>query len=84
MDAIKYFAIIFMSVLLLPASSVYETVPKLEIYTRCGYEVPGMILLRDLHAAMRLGRRKGLFMHVSTCITYDLKLLTTVVWKLWR
>jgi hypothetical protein len=52
--------------------------------TRCGYEVPGMVLLRDLNGATRLGRSKDVSVHVSTCIHYDFSTLTPVVWKLWR
>jgi hypothetical protein len=36
-------------------------------FTLCGYEVPGMILLRDLMGAMRLGRSKDMSVHVLTC-----------------
>jgi hypothetical protein len=52
--------------------------------TWCGYEVPGMILLRDFKAAMPLDRIKDMSVHVSTCISYDFNALTPVVWKLWR
>jgi len=33
---------------------------------------------------MRLDRGKDVFVHVSTCINYDLNALTQVMWKLWR
>jgi hypothetical protein len=33
---------------------------------------------------MRLDRRKNVSVRVSTCINYDFKALTPVVWKLWR
>jgi hypothetical protein len=36
-------------------------------YKRCSYEVPGMILLRDLEEVMRLDRSKDVSVHVSTC-----------------
>jgi hypothetical protein len=48
------------------------------------YEVPGMILLRDLKATSRLARSKDMSVHVSTCTIYDFNALTLVVWKLWR
>jgi hypothetical protein len=35
-------------------------------YTWCDYEVPGIILLRDLKEAMRLDRRTDTSMYVST------------------
>jgi len=39
-------------------------------FTRCGYEIPGMILLHDLIA-------------VKTCLrSYDFNALTPIVWKL--
>jgi hypothetical protein len=52
------------------------------IHRRCDYEVPGMILLRNLQGAMRLDRSKDMSVHVSTCTSYDLNALTTVMWKL--
>jgi len=52
--------------------------------TRCGYEVPGMILLRDLKGTVRFERSKDMSMHVSTCISYDFNALMLAVWKLWR
>jgi hypothetical protein len=45
------------------------------------YEVTGMILLRYLKGAMRLGRSKHVSMHISTCTSYNLNALTPVVWK---
>jgi hypothetical protein len=53
-------------------------------YVFSGYEVSGMILLRDLNGAMRLDRSIDLSVHISTCTSYDLNALTPVVWKLWR
>jgi hypothetical protein len=50
----------------------------------CGYEVLRMILLRDLKGAMRRDRSKYMTVQVSTCTSYDLNALTSVVWKLWR
>jgi hypothetical protein len=44
-----------------------------------GYEVPGMILLRDLKGAMRLDRSKDMSMRVSTCTNYYFNALTPVV-----
>jgi len=52
--------------------------------THCGYEVPIMILLRDLKGTVRLDRSKYISVHVSTCTKYDFNTLTPVVWKLWR
>jgi hypothetical protein len=49
-----------------------------------GYGVPAMILLRGLKGAMQLDHSKDLSVHVSTCISYDLNGLTSVVWKMWR
>jgi len=37
-----------------------------------------------LKGAMRLGGSKDYSVQVSTCTTYDFKLLTPLVWKLWR
>jgi hypothetical protein len=37
------------------------------VYTRRGYEVPGIILWRDLNVAMRLDRSKDMSVRVSTC-----------------
>jgi hypothetical protein len=51
-------------------------------HKRCGYEVPGMILLRHLKGAMPLDRSKDMSTHVLTCITYDFNTLTPVLWKL--
>jgi hypothetical protein len=45
------------------------------VHILCGYEVYGMILLRDLKKAMRLERSKHISVHVSTCISYDFKIL---------
>jgi len=41
-----------------------------------------MILLHDLKGAMQLDFSKGMFVHVSTCTSYDINRLTLVVWKL--
>jgi hypothetical protein len=54
------------------------------IRTLCGYEVAGIILLRELEGAMRLDRSKDMSVHVSACSSYDLSALTPDVWKLWR
>jgi len=51
---------------------------------RCGYEVLGMILLRNSERAMRLVRNKDMSVHVSACTTYDFNALTPVLWNLWR
>jgi Leu/Phe-tRNA-protein transferase len=37
-----------------------------------GYEVRGIILLRNLQGAIRLDRRKFMSVHVSTCTSYDI------------
>jgi hypothetical protein len=37
------------------------------VFKMCGYEVPGMILLRDLKVAVQLDHSKDMSMHVSTC-----------------
>jgi hypothetical protein len=50
----------------------------------CDYEVPGMILPRNLETAMRLDCSEDMSVHVSTYTAYDFNLLTPVVWKLWR
>jgi len=42
-----------------------------------GYEVLGMILLRDLKGAMRLDRSKDMSVRVSTCNSYDFNALTS-------
>jgi hypothetical protein len=47
-------------------------------HTRCGYEVPGMTLLRDSKEAKCLYRSKYMSMHVSACTRYDLDALTSV------
>jgi len=52
--------------------------------TWCGYEVLGMILLRDLEGAILIDRRKDLSVRVSTFTVYDFNALTPVLWKLWR
>jgi hypothetical protein len=52
--------------------------------TLCSYEVPGMVLLRDLMGAKRLDCSKNMSVHVSAFIIYDFKALTPLVWKLWR
>jgi len=46
------------------------------------YEVPGMILLRDLEGSVRLNCSKDMSVHVSTFTSYDFNALTPVVWKL--
>jgi hypothetical protein len=48
-----------------------------------GFEVSGIILLRHLKGAIRPDHSKDMSVHVSTCISYDLNSLTSVVWKLW-
>jgi hypothetical protein len=50
----------------------------------CDYEVPGMILLRDLGGGGILIDHKDMSVHVSTCTSYDINALTPVVWNLWR
>jgi len=55
-----------------------------ERYTWSGYEVPGMVLSRDLKGAMRLGCSKDMSVHASTCNTYDSHTLMRVVWKMWH
>jgi hypothetical protein len=52
--------------------------------TWCDYEVPGMILLRDLKGAMQLDCNKDMYMHVLARNSCDVNALTLVVWKLWR
>jgi hypothetical protein len=52
-------------------------------HRKCGYDVPGMILSRNLMGAMRLDHGKNMAIHVSTCLSYNFNALTTVVWKLW-
>jgi len=54
------------------------------VCTCCGYEVSGMILLRDLKRIVQLDRSKGMSVHVSPCTRYDFSALTQVMWKLWR
>jgi hypothetical protein len=51
---------------------------------KCGYDVPGIILLRDLKVAMRLNRAKGISVHVSTFTIYYLNVLVLDVCKLLR
>jgi hypothetical protein len=48
---------------------------------RCSYDVPRMILLCNVKEAMRLDHSKDMFVHVSTCTSYDFNALTPVVWK---
>jgi len=36
-------------------------------YKRCGYEVPGMILLLYLNGVLRVVRSSDMSVHVSTC-----------------
>jgi len=62
-----------------PTNPVFHS-PRITHYGGC--EVRGIILLRDLKEAMRLGHSKDMSVHVSTCTTYDLKALTSVVLKL--
>jgi len=55
------------------------------VYTqRCGYEVPGMILLFHLKGAMWRDRSEDTNVHVSTCTSCNLKAWTPVVWELCR
>jgi hypothetical protein len=54
------------------------------INTWRGYEVPGMILLCDLEAAVRYDLSNIMSTHASTCINCDFNTLTLVMWKLWR
>jgi len=49
-----------------------------------GYEVLGIISLRNFKEVMRLDRSKDMSVRVSTCITYDLDALTPDVWQLWH
>jgi len=58
--------------------------PLFLVITSCDYEVPGIILLRDLNGTMQLDRSKDMSVHVSTCISYNLNALTPVVPTLWR
>jgi len=51
------------------------------LFIRCGYEVPGIILLRDLQGAMLLDHSKDMSMHVSTCTSYDFSTFMPAVWK---
>jgi hypothetical protein len=37
----------------------------------CGYEVQGIILLRDLMGAIRLDRNEDMAVHNSSCTSYD-------------
>jgi hypothetical protein len=37
----------------------------------CGYEVPGIVLLRDFTGSMRFDRSKDMSVHVTTCTSYD-------------
>jgi len=46
-----------------------------------GYEVLGMILLRNLEEAVPFCPSKDMFVHVSTCTRYDINALTPVVCK---
>jgi hypothetical protein len=52
---------------------------KIFTYTWFGYEVPGIILLRDLQGAMLLDHSKDMSMHVSTCTSYNFNALTPIV-----
>jgi hypothetical protein len=52
------------------------------MYTWCGYEVPGTILLHHLKGAMQLDHSKDMFVHISTCTGCDFNAFTPVVWKL--
>jgi len=54
---------------------------KWPTYACCSHEVPGMILLHDLQGAMQLDHSKDMYMHVSTCTSYDLNTLTPAMWK---
>jgi len=54
---------------------------KPKMHKRCDYEVPGMILLRDLKGVMRLDRSKDTSVRVSVGTSYDFNALTPVVWK---
>jgi len=40
--------------------------------------------MHDLKEAMQLGHSKAMSVHVSTCNSYNFKVLTPVIWKLWR
>jgi len=52
-------------------------------YTKYGYEVHGIILLRDLKGALTLERSKYMSVHVSTCTSYNFNSLSPVMWRLW-
>jgi hypothetical protein len=52
------------------------------VNTLCGYEVSGMILLRDLKGAMRFNCSKYMPVHGSSFTMYDFNTLTPVVCKL--
>jgi hypothetical protein len=42
-------------------------------FISCGYEVHGIILLRNLKGAVRLDRGKDMSVHVSTCTSYHFR-----------
>jgi hypothetical protein len=52
------------------------------IHIRCGYEVPGMILLHNVKGAMQHDHNKDTSMHVSTYTSHDFNALMPVVWNL--
>jgi len=52
--------------------------------TRFGYKVTGIILLCDSQGATWLDCSKDIYVHVSTCTSYDFDIFMPVVWKLWR
>jgi hypothetical protein len=49
---------------------------------RCGYEVSGIISMRNLKGAMRLDRSKDMSVRVLACVNYDFNAFTPLVWKL--
>jgi len=71
-------------VLMLPSIKPHKDACQICLFTWCGYEVSGMILLRHLKGAVRLDRSKDKSVHVSTCASRDFNALTPVLWKLWH
>jgi hypothetical protein len=51
--------------------------------TWCGYDVPAIILFRDLKETVRLDRSKDMSAHVLTCTNYNFNALAPVAWKFW-
>jgi hypothetical protein len=81
------------------ADNIYKILPELHVqwsntsqneirqkFVECkgGYDIPGMILLRNLQGATRLNLTISILVPVSTCTMYDFNALTPAMWKLRR